>query len=451
MRRYFLFGFFFFTAYFFRFWQSANHLPSYQNQQEVSLKIKLETEPKTIGRKQQIDYRGLRLIFYQYPEWHYGDELLIRGQIETLFVDQNILKSDSFANFQARLVCSLRPCWQLRYPKVESVTRLAPTRASFIDRFFLFQEQVRSQIKAVYQRYLPETEAGLLAGILLGTKENLSFEFKNALARSGVMHVVAASGQNVIMVTSFLLPFFCLFGRRRKALVFAGLGVIFYVFLAGCEPSVIRAGLMALFALRAQFFGRLTISLAAYFLTLILMLLYQPFWLFDLGFQLSFLASLGLILLPDRLNQFFGRGFWRDCLHTTLAAQILTLPVMLANFGNYTPLSLFANIFILELVGPLMGLGLILAFVGTVLGFLAMPFVILTISVLRLFIVIVEIFGRAPVLLTQLNLPFFLWIGYYFLIAGLFWPHEVAPPRCAKHSSGVSRGEKNEKRTQTLF
>jgi len=196
--------------------------------------------------------------------------------------------------------------------------------------------------------------------------------------------------------------------KRRGAVIFAVVGVAVYTLLVGADPSVVRAAIMgSLYLLASRWLGRPNFAYASLFLAAIAMTLLNPLTLWDVGFQLSFAATLGLMLYADpltrwtqqRLSRRFNRqtvravmGLVSESVLITLAAQVLTLPLMMAYFGQLSLISLPANALILPaqpgvmIWGGLAALtGMIVPLIGQVFAWVAWLFLAYTIWLVRLF------------------------------------------------------------------
>ncbi|MBI3577369.1 ComEC/Rec2 family competence protein [Candidatus Gottesmanbacteria bacterium] len=156
---------------------------------------------------------------------------------------------------------------------------------------------------SVINQLLPEPHAGLLAGISFGTKATLSKVLVNDLIKTGTLHIVALSGMNITIVSSVVsLTLLRLVSRRITSLLTIGM-IIGFIWFVGISPSVIRAAIMGILSLLAVIFGRQSWPLFAWILAVSSMLLLNPQWIGDLSFQLSALATLGIILFGSSLNR----------------------------------------------------------------------------------------------------------------------------------------------------
>jgi competence protein ComEC len=222
-------------------------------------------------------------------------------------------------------------------------------------------------------RLVPEPEAALAAGILLGVRSGIDPAINDAFARAGLTHVVAISGWNIAIVAEIAAaasrPLTRLPAGRWLAAAAAMSAVAGYVLLAGASPSVVRAALMAGALLIARLGGARSHAISALMLAALLMLLVSPAIAWDVGFQLSALATAGLI--------WFGSSFARrlhrwptlvsEPMALTMAAQVTTLPVILLNFERLSLIAPIANVLVVPLV-PLVMLGSALAALAGAIG-----------------------------------------------------------------------------------
>ncbi len=279
---------------------------------------------------------------------------------------------------------------------------------------------IKSHIKSVYSRSLSAQDAGLLMGIVFGEKDLSKSETKKYQV-TGVLHVVAASGMNVSMLTSFLLVFLLLFLRRQQALIATFAAILFYTALADFQPSIVRAAIMGGFALGAGIMGRQNTSVVALFFAAFAMVFWDPTVITSVSFILSFAATLGIIIL-DPLFKFgvFKKEFFED-FRTTLAAQIATTPILLFFFGTYSPISVLVNFLVLWTVPPLMILGGVAAILSFI-PILSAPFVLLSLPLLSYFRAIIDLFAAHSIPLKLDSTPWTIIVGYYLvLLAVVIW------------------------------
>lgn len=226
-------------------------------------------------------------------------------------------------------------------------------------------------LKYAFQRgiaaALPEPMAALASGLITGGKQGLGPALLDAFIVAGLVHIVVLSGYNVMIVAEAVLRA-CGFLPRQGAAIVAGICIGLFVFAAGAGAASIRAGLMAGLALLARATGRTYAVVRALLIAGVAMTIANPLVLLhDPGFQLSFIATLGLILGASLVATCFvwvRSTFWRELIAATIAAQIAVLPLLLYQTGLLSLISLPVNLAILPVVPLAMGLSAVAAVVG---------------------------------------------------------------------------------------
>ena len=240
-----------------------------------------------------------------------------------------------------------------------------------------------STFTSIINQLLPEPHAGLLSGILFGTKAALSADFVEALTKTGTLHIVALSGMNISILSGLTITILLRCVSRRIASLLTVLIIIGFVWFVGPSASVVRSAIMGCIALFAIISGRQSWSIFSFILTVAVMLVVKPSWIADLSFQLSALATLGIILfaraappIPGiRRPSLFSTAYAliSEDLRVTLAAQVFTIPLILSTFGRISLVSPLTNILIGWTIAPITAIGMIAAILGWVflpLGFL---------------------------------------------------------------------------------
>lgn len=237
---------------------------------------------------------------------------------------------------------------------------LLPGTATPADRL----EDLRRASGEALARALPEPEAGLAAGILIGLRDRVDRDLAAAFTTAGVSHVVAISGWNIAIVAAVVGALLRgRLGRRGRSLATLA-AIVAYTVFAGASPSVVRAAVMAAVVLLARESGRAGAAATALGWAATLLLVAEPRTVGDAGFQLSVLATAGLIAwgtpLTERLRAWRGGllpGWLAESLGVSFAAQAATLPVVLAGFGRFALLAPAVNLAVVPLVAPAMATG----------------------------------------------------------------------------------------------
>ena len=226
----------------------------------------------------------------------------------------------------------------------------------------------------------------------------LSESLKNKLNLTGLRHIVAISGQHIVILTNMLMAFFLGLGLwKRQALLLSFLLMVLFILLTGLEASAIRAGIMGGLLLVGQYMGRMQASFRALVFAAAFMLFFNPLLLTrDVGFQLSFLAVLGIVFsfsffkhVLRKVPETFGL---QDMMAMNFSAQLFTLPILVYNFGYVSLISPLTNILVLPVIPFLIMAGFVFLFAGAVWSFLG----------------------------TLLFLPVFLFASYFNLVADFF-------------------------------
>ncbi len=310
-------------------------------------------------------------------------------------------------------------------------------------------EDLRRGAAEALARVLPEPEAGLAAGILIGLRDRVDRELAASFTTAGVSHVVAISGWNIAIVAAAIGTVAGRLGRRRRSVVTV-VAIAAYVAFAGASASVVRAAMMAGVVLLARESGRAGRATAALGWAATLLLLSDPRLVDDAGFQLSSLATAGLIAWATPLTAWierFGRGrlprWLAESLGISLAAQAATLPVVLVSFGRLAILSPLVNLAVVPLVAPAMAVGLVALGAGVLVaagapGVLGAVLAAPGWVVLRILVTIVATGAGLPFASVTLAPPFDL-LAALATVAGLgaatWWRRR---PRPAGSTSGAA-------------
>jgi len=377
------------------------HPPQIPDQAQIKLTGRVIRQPYLKASKQIIDVDGFLIKTDPFPVYFYGQKLIVVGKIKKRVINR----------FKTEFI--------FYYPHIRSVEEKSTlaNKTNLVKHLLLF----KNRLEVIIEQLLPEPQSSLLAGILLGSKRQMPAEFFQNLRNTGTLHIVVASGYNITVVAGFLLAGLVWLVNRRWALILAGFGIIAYTLMAGAEPPVVRAAIMGGLTYLAQFLGRQKDAAASLFFAAAIMLLASPLILFDLGFQLSFLATAGILFIyPLIRGRIFRLPLGGDELKVTLAAQIATLPVLLASFGRVSALSPFINALVLPLVPLIMGLGAVMVAVGWLIMPLARIFAWLAWLPLTYLVKIINWFGRFSALALRVGELNIVWIASYYLILGLW-------------------------------
>jgi len=328
-----------------------------------------------------------------YPEYQYGDLLEINCKLKS---------PEPFEDFSYdRYLAKDKIYSQCSYSKVKLISR--GNGDWLLTKIYQFKNKLMEIINA----NLPEPQASLFAAIILGARRGLPQDLMAKFNLTATTHLIAISGLNITIITAVLMELFlALMIPRKKAFWLITACLIFYIVLIGAPASAVRAAIMGWLLILAMYLGRLNKSSNALILAGSLMILINPKILRDdVGFQLSFLAVLGLIYFVPffeekfrHLPEVFGL---KSALATTLAAQITTAPLIIYNFGRLSLIGPVVNLLVVPVASILTVIGTLVLFLVIFLPQLAFSFFLLPWLFLTYLIKVVEIFAIIP--LVSLN------------------------------------------------
>lgn len=281
--------------------------------------------------------------------------------------------------------------------------------------------KIRQNLDQRISRLLPSPQAELLSGILLGEKKNLPPQLRLALRDTATLHIVVVSGQNLSLAGGFFLVLSGLI-KRRTAILIAFSVIIFYTLLTGAQVPVLRAAIMVVLTLLAQVFGRQRDGVWVLILSGCLMLLVNPSWITDLSFQLSFLATAGVLVIAPILERYllFLPQFIKQDLAITTGAQLMVMPPIIQNFHQLSLVGIAANLLVGWTIPFMMILGSILLIVSFFSQALAQVPALAVGAFLTYFIYIVQFFSFLPFAWEYVGeQAWMVWVGYYLVLAGI--------------------------------
>ncbi len=329
-------------------------------------------------------------------EYEYGDRVRVRGQLKTPPENEDF----SYRDYLAR-------SGVYSYMTTAEVTRLPGNDGNIL---FIPIFKLKAKLLENTYRIFQDPEASLLAGILFGVDTGLPRKLQDAFKNTGTAHIIAISGFNIAIIAGLFFSISKQIFSERLGAVISVAMVFLYAFLVGGDAAVLRAAIMGSLSLFARQVGRKNAGINTLAIVALIMAFINPLVLWDIGFQLSFFATLGLILYAEPFSNYTANLISRfskqdnsavvkilnENVILTLAAQVMTIPLMAYYFNRISLISFIANPFILPVQPAVMILGgaavfasLILLPLGQLLAWVAWPFAGYTIRV-------VEFFDRVP-------------------------------------------------------
>jgi len=365
----------------------------------------------------------------RHQKYDYLDQVRITGKLETPMSEgdfnyKNYLMKDGIYSVMA-------------FPDIELVSK-----DHTYNMFSFFYEKVlflkTKMEKSINSNYSPP-QSFIIEGIILGNDKNMSQELKDKFNSAGLSHITAVSGSNIVIMTSIIMSLLLFFGMwRQKALYATFIFIWIYVLLVGLPASAIRAAIMASLLIISQIIGRQNASFRTIIIAAAVMIFQNPLVLFyDVGFQLSFLASMGIIYLKPMIDSVFYSLLKKrkniiklfekfkiknllDIFSTTLVAQIFTLPVIIYSFKSVSLVAIITNLLILPTITILTFLGFWSVVLGMFSRFLGWIFYLPCQVLLFYFLKILNIFYQ-PWARVTISIPFILYFAYYIALFIFIW------------------------------
>jgi competence protein ComEC len=362
----------------------------------------------------------------------YGSRLKLAGKINIPEGRRNL------GGFDTRRFLASKEVSGTMYVPEKALTILEGTEEFWLKKTGY---EIRSWMIGQLNRFLPERQASVLSGMLIGYTSYMPEEMENSFRRTGLSHVMAVSGANILFI---LAPVLWLLKRvgfsPRWSSVLAFPVMLFYVFATGMEASVVRAAIMAGITLIGMFFWRRTDIYCSLATAAIIILVKNSFMFYDPGFILSFLATLSLAMfykpiferMPKRIPK-----STRDIFSGTMAAQLGVIPYIIYNFNTLSIVSVPANLLVVPITGFLTILGVILVVTGSLLQFAGQWLGIVTKIIIDVMLFFTEKLSEIPWAEINVATPGILLIFlFYFIILYLRYGHpklskEIADPMLA--------------------
>ena len=329
-----------------------------------------------------------------YPEFYYGDDVQFVGKVS---VPKNFIPSlvstENAPSFDYKTYLAKDGIYyQMFFPKTELVAH--GDGKSILERLFRVKRWLMQNITSM----IPEPESSLAGGITLGTKQSMGSDLLQKFRETGVAHIVVLSGYNIAVVAG-IISRMMIFLPSTLRLGLSAVGVILFAMMVGGGATVVRATIMALIIILARVLGREGDALRALILAGAIMIFMNPMiLLFDVSFQLSFSATLALIIFVPVIEKYFlfiPSVMFREILVTTIATQIFVLPLILYHMGSVSLIGLVANIFILPVIPfAMFAVTLVALFAGV--PFMGSVFAFIAYSILAYVISAVLFFARVP-------------------------------------------------------
>jgi len=352
-----------------------------------------------------------------FPEFKYGDLIQVEGKIEKPENFQSTGGTDfDYVDYLAKEDIF----YQISFAQIKLISS---GHGSFIkNKLFAFKNAFIAKINSL----IKEPESALLNGLILGAKNSLGKELQLEFRQAGVSHIVALSGYNITIVALSIMALLA-FLPKVFSLSFGVFGIIAFAIMTGGTATVMRASIMALLVLLAKGTNRKYDISRALLLAGVFMLIQNPkILVFDISFQLSFLATLALILISpivEKKMTFVTEKYkLRELIVSTVSTQIFVLPFLFYKMGMVSLFALFTNVLILPLIPLIMLLGFLVGMMGFIFIPLAIPIAFVCSLLLSYMLKVISFFAHLPFSsLTLKSFPLTLVIIIYVIFLITIW------------------------------
>lgn len=378
-----------------------------------------------------------------YPEYDYGDYLNVKGELKT---------PPSFNGFNYEDYLSRYDIYSVIYfPKISSAEVGLSASQNIYKKLIKFKQNL---VKIV-NNYLPEPEAGLANAILFGYRRTVLREDLNIFSRVGLSHMIAISGSHITILSAMIIGFLLNMGiSRRRAFYIVISFLILYPVITGLSASAVRSAIMGGLALIAIHYQRNSSLIKALVFAAALMLAFNPMLLRnDLGFQLSFLALLGIIYIYPigeeitrrKLEKFNLKkksyDFYKniiDTINLTLVSQVVILPIALINFKQLSIIAPLANVLVLWTFPLLLASLIVAIFLSALVPALGLVWFLIPYLILKYIFTLANLFAAPTLAAVNIyNFNWYLGSGYYLIliiIIYLYKRKEVRAHHCGRTS-----------------
>ena len=372
---------------------SREHLVEFQEKlgEQIEISGKISEDPQKLEKFTRAILetdRDIKILLTlpHFPEIKYGDKLLIRG---------TLAEPENFSDFNwKRYLSKDNIYFEMFLPEI----KLHEEGGGFWLKRNLFK--LKHAFLNNLSQVLPEPHSSFLAGVTIGEKTSLPEAVEEKFRAVGVIHLIVLSGYNISIISDYSVKALGLLPITKLLRTFIATGgIILFALLTGASSTVVRAAIMGILLLWVKETGKVYQALTALIFAAFVMILFNPkILIFDASFQLSFLATAGLIFLSPRLEKIFKRvpNFWhlRDNLVATLSAQIFVLPLLIHLGGTFSWVTIPSNLLILSAMPVTMFFGFITGLAGFVSYYLSWILAWPAYWLLAYELWVVEIFSR---------------------------------------------------------
>lgn len=383
-------------------------------EEEINIEAIIISEPRKIEYYTVYNIKSNEKKFILYtnkPNLEYGMLIKIKG---------NFIEPDEARNYKGFNYKQYLKTKKI-YGTIKS-NNIEVIRKNNIDIISKTSNEFRKHIIKVANNILPEETQGLLIGLLIGDKIQISEELKENFRNSNLSHILATSGTHISYI---ILGITYILSRskipKRSSYFLIDLILIFFIFVVGFSPSIVRASIMGILLISSKIFYRKADMLTSMATSLIVILIYNPFCILDIGLQLSYLGTLGIVVFNKPISKYLIEKVHllhkiSEILSITISAQILIMPIVALEFNTVSLTFLLSNIIAVPLAGIIILFGYLIIFIGMISLNVVKNIAIILNILLKILINISEIVSKIPFSNILIPTPNMICVIIYYLI-----------------------------------
>lgn len=308
----------------------------------------------------------------------------------------------------------------LNSQKIYGVIRAKNYYVSNLAKFNLIY-YIQDEISKSFARLFPKNEMGLIIGMMIGETKDISEDVLENFKTTGITHLIAVSGSNVVYVVVLVQFLFKKFFGKRATYFISIFFLILFILISGASASVCRATLMIILSICADIFFLKSDTFSNILTSAFILILLNPLVIYDVGFILSFGGTLGIVLLSKDFTKFFKKlGKLNETLSVTCSAQLILAPIMMYYFNTFSILSIVTNIIVVPISGSITILGFAV-FIISKISFPIAKLIANSLYVLATFTIwVANIFSKVPFSLIRTITPNVLEIFLFYLVVFYF-------------------------------
>lgn len=357
-------------------------------------------------------------------ELEYGDKIIIKGKYSGPSEQRNYNGYDESEYLKTKKIIG-----RLRANNIELIAK------NQINIILRLANRAKLSIKEKIDKIFEGKNSAMLKGLLLGDKQEIEDDVREKFQTLNISHILAISGMHIgYIIIGIQLLLKKIIGKKNTKIATIII-LIIYIFITGFSPSVIRATVMAILVISSTLFHKKNDIWNAMSISLLGILIYNPFLITDIGLQLSYLGTIGIILFHSTVLQFFNRvkfkrnskiiEYIKEVLSVTISAQIMIYPILLFNYNIIGLYSLIANLFISIIIGII----IIFAFITIIISFIFNPIAKLFSSLLNIGLEILNLISnisKFPFAKIYIKTPsIYSIILYYIIIFALLYLYKI--------------------------